>query len=254
MDDDRERFEEAVRLALDRFHKYQENSGGIGTLSEKTIHAALKNYFADEQYQEIKLNGFVADALTPDGVFEIQTRHFYTQKRKLEAFLPDYKVCMVYPVRYRRVINWVDPETGEISKGRKSPKTDRGYGIFHEMYGIKEYLLHEHLTFCIMYFHSDEYKYLDGFGEKRKIRATRADGVPTKLVAEVNLCAPEDYMLFIPDELRNTEFGSLSFSRFAGIDRGTAQKALLVLRHLGVVRQTARLKSGCLYRANEKFL
>lgn len=254
MDDDRERFEEAVRLALDRFHKYRESSGGIGTLSEKTIHAALKNYFADEQYQEIKLNGFVADALTPEGVFEIQTRQFYTQKRKLEAFLPEYKVCMVYPVRYRRVLSWIDPETGEISKGRRSPKTDRGYGIFHEMYGIREYLQHENLTFCIVYLNSDEYKYLDGFGEKRKIRATRADGVPTELIAEVNLCAPEDYMLFIPEELRSTEFDSLSFSRFAKIDRGTAQKALLVLKQLGVVIQTERLKSGNIYKVNQELM
>lgn len=256
MDDDRERFEEAVRLALDRFDKYKENPGGIGTLSEKTIHAALKNYFADEEYQEVKLEGFVADALTPDGVFEIQTRQFYTQKRKLEAFLPKHKVCMVYPVRYRRVINWISPDTGEISKGRKSPKIDRGYGIFYELIGIKDYLLHENLTFCIMYFNSDEYKYLDGFGENKKIRATRADGVPTELIAEVNLCAPEDYMLFVPEELKtdNKEFNSLSFSKLAKIDRNTARVTLLVLKHLGVVMQTGRLKSGNIYRVNFEYL
>lgn len=254
MDDDRERFEEAVRLALDRFNKYQEVSGGIGTLSEKTIHAALKNYFADEEFQEINVEGFVADAFTPDGIFEIQTRHFYTQKRKLEAFLPKHKVCIVYPVRYRRVINWIDPETGEISKGRKSPKVDRGYGIFHELYGIKDYLLHQNLTFCIMYLNSDEYKYLDGFGERRKIRASRMDGVPTELVAEVNLCAPEDYLIFVPEELRDIEFNSLSFSRVAKIDRGTAQKALLILKHLGVVRQTGKLKLGIVYKLNKEKL
>ncbi len=256
MDDEKERFTEAVRLALDRFNKYREKSGGIGTLAEKTIHAALKNYFADEQYQEVRVNGFVADAMTPDGIFEVQTRNFYTQRRKLEALLPEHKVCMVYPVRYRRTISWIDPATGEISKGRKSPKTDRGYGIFRELYGVKDYILHKNLNFCIMYFVSDEYKYLDGFGEHKKIRATRADGIPTELIAEVNLCVPEDYLLFIPDEFKKMgrEFNSLSFSRLARIDRETAQTALLILTYLGVTEQTGKLRTGIVYKLKDEFV
>lgn len=252
MDDEKERFEEAVGLALDRFNKYKDVSGGIGTLAEKTIHAALKNYFADEEYQEVPLCGFVADALTPDGVFEIQTRNFYTQRRKLEAFLPENRVCMVYPVRYRRTVNWIDPETGEIGKGRKSPKIDRGYGIFHELYGIREFINHKNISFCIMYINSDEFKYLDGYGSNRKIRASRMDGVPTELVAEVNLCVPEDYRMFIPDDLMDVEFDSLSFSRMAKIDRGTAQKALLILKQLGVVKQIGQLRSGIIYVVNKE--
>lgn len=254
MDDEKERFEEAVRLALDRFNKYKDVSGGIGTLAEKTIHAALKNYFADEEYQEVPLCGFVADALTSDGVFEIQTRHFYTQKRKLEAFLPEHRVCMVYPVRYRRTVNWIDPETGEIGKGRKSPKIDRGYGIFHELYGIRDFISNKNISFCIMYINSDEYKYLDGYGANRKIRASRMDGVPTELVAEVNLCAPEDYLLFVPKELYGCEFNSHSFAKHAKIDIGTAQKTLIILRELGVARQTGRVQSGIVYRLNKELL
>lgn len=248
MDDDRERFTEAVRLGLDRFDKYREKTGGIGTLSEKTIHAVLKNYFADEEFQEVKVNGFVADALTPDGIFEIQTRNFYTQKRKLEAFLPEYKVCMVYPVRYRRMVRWIDPETGEVSAGRKSPKVDRGYGIFHELYGIKEYITNENLSFCIMYLNSDEYKYLNGYGSSRKIRAGRVDGVPTELVAEVNLCDPSDYLMFIPEELRNVEFGSEALSREAGIHLDTARVTINVLCHLGVLEFTGKFGNRKIYR------
>ena len=38
---------------------------GIGTLSEKTIHAVLKNYYApDEDMHEIPIEGYVADIYT----------------------------------------------------------------------------------------------------------------------------------------------------------------------------------------------
>jgi hypothetical protein len=249
MDDDKERFKWACQRAAERRNN-NEGYSGIGTLSEKTIHAALKNYFADENCQEVKVGSFVADAKTEDGIFEIQTRHFYTQKKKLEAFLPEYKVCLVYPVRHHRVLHWVDPETGEVTDGRKSPKIDRGYGIFHEMYGIREFINHENLTFCLMYIDSDEYKYLDGYGEDKKKHATRIDGVPTELVAEINLCAPEDYIIFIPEELRNEEFTSLSFSKGAKISRSLAQEALNVMRLLGIVTILRKTKEGNIYKVN----
>lgn len=242
MDDDRLRFSEACDRAVNRFNGEKTNE--IGTLSEKTVHAALKNYFGNEEYQEIKVGSFYADVKVPEGIFEIQTRQFYTQKRKLEAFLPENRVCMVYPVKYGSVLHWIDPETGEISKGRKSPKTNMGYGIFHELYGIREYVGHENLSFCLLYYESDEYKYLNGYGRDRKIRAHRADGIPNRLVAEVNLCSPEDYLIFIPPELFEKEFGSAEFAGLSGTDKGTARMTLLMLRELGLVKIVGRSREG----------
>ncbi len=66
---------------------------GIGTLSEKTVHAVLKNYYApDEDMHEIPIENFVADIFDGEAVIEIQTRSFQNMRRKLAAFLPLYPV------------------------------------------------------------------------------------------------------------------------------------------------------------------
>ena len=68
---------------------------GIGTLSEKTVHAVLKNYYApDTDMHEIPIENFVADIFTGTEIIEIQTRSFQVMRRKLDAFLKIYPVRM----------------------------------------------------------------------------------------------------------------------------------------------------------------
>lgn len=55
---DTERFLQARKEALGRVG----GAGGIGTLSEKALHAALKSYYEpDFESREVKVGGFVAD-------------------------------------------------------------------------------------------------------------------------------------------------------------------------------------------------
>ncbi len=58
---DQKRFEEAKRkiIGVDRQRL------GIGTLSEKTVHAIFKDYYEpDEDHQEIPIENYVADIYT----------------------------------------------------------------------------------------------------------------------------------------------------------------------------------------------
>jgi len=60
---------------------------GIGTLSEKTVHAVMKNYYApDTDMHEIPIENFVADIYTGQEIIEIQTRAFNKMRRKLTLF------------------------------------------------------------------------------------------------------------------------------------------------------------------------
>ena len=77
----------------------ERESGGIGTLKEKTVHAVLKDYYAaDREMQEISLDGYVADIYTGTEIIEIQTANFNRMRNKLERFLPKYPVTIVYPI------------------------------------------------------------------------------------------------------------------------------------------------------------
>lgn len=72
---------------------------GIGTLKEKTLHAILKDYYApDKDMQEIPIDGYVADIYTGTEIIEIQTAQFNRMRNKLDCFLPNYPVTIVYPV------------------------------------------------------------------------------------------------------------------------------------------------------------
>ena len=72
---------------------------GIGTLGEKSLHLTLKYYFApDPDSHEQTVGGFIADVVTEDGIYEIQTRGLSRLKPKLDAFLPCCPVTVVHPV------------------------------------------------------------------------------------------------------------------------------------------------------------
>ena len=72
---------------------------GIGTLSEKTLHAILKNFYEpDEDKHEIPIDKYVADIFTGQEIIEIQTAQFNRMRDKLDAFLSLYPVTIIYPV------------------------------------------------------------------------------------------------------------------------------------------------------------
>ena len=82
---DKERFDWARDKIVGTVRERQ----GIGTLSEKTVHAVLKNYYApDEDMHEIPIEGSVADIYTGTEIMEIQTRSFDRMRDKLRKFLP----------------------------------------------------------------------------------------------------------------------------------------------------------------------
>ena len=114
---------------------------GIGTLSEKTVHAILKNYYEpDEDKQEIPIENYVADIYKDGEIIEIQTRQFNRMRDKLTAFLPQYPVTIVYPIPREKWLIWIDEESGELSNKRKSPAKGNSYLAFKELYKIKMFL------------------------------------------------------------------------------------------------------------------
>lgn len=244
-------------LAFDKIRETVINErragNGIGTLSEKTIHAVLKRYYAVlPEYEEIKCAGFVADICNGFEIKEIQTRQFFKCKRKLDAFLPDYDVTIVYPVAAVRYIRWIDPETGEISKARRSSVKNTPYGIFAELYGIREYLESEHLHFLITMLEVEEYKFLDGYGPDRKKRAHRSDGLPLKILDEISINDKRDYMMFIPIDLPG-EFTVRDFSKVAKIPVQLAEITLNILFRLGLTDRIGKRGNAYLYSVKDEY-
>ena len=238
---DRQAFEEAKKkiIGIDRQRL------GIGTLSEKTVHAILKNYYEpDEDKQEIPIENFVADIYTNGEIIEIQTRQFNRMRDKLNTFLPLYPVTIVYPIPREKWLIWIDEESGELSKKRKSPAKGNPYLAFIELYKRKMFLKDPNLRLKLVLLDMEEYRLLNGWSRDKKKGSSRYDRIPIELVEEVDITCLQDYMQFVPYDLEEP-FTTKDFAKAAHIPMALSQTVLNILHHVGVVERTG--KKGNLY-------
>lgn len=237
-------------LSLDKVLNEAKAQNGIGTLSEKTIHAVLKNYYSTkESQQEQKVNSYVADILMGSHIIEIQTRNFNTLRRKLDAFLPNYEVTIVYPIAHTKWLRWINEDTGEISPKRKSPKTGTKYQVFKELYKIKSYLSDPNLHIRIVLLDVEEYRLLNGWSKDKKKGSTRNDGIPVAFNEEINILTWKDYKEFLPSDLPDT-FTVADYKKKTKLSTSEAGTALNILKHLSVINHIGKQGRAFLYERN----
>lgn len=224
---------------------------GIGTLSEKTVHAVLKNYLQpDEDHHEIPIENYVADIYNDGEIIEIQTRQFDKMRNKLQTFLPLYPVTIVYPIPREKKLIWIDEESGELSNPRKSPLKGTRYTVFPELYKIKMFLKDPNLRLKLILMDMEEYKLLNGWSKDKKKGASRFDRIPTELVEEVEINCIEDYMQFVPYELEG-EFTVKEFAKAAHIPVKLAGIVVNILHHMDVLNRTGKQGNAYLYEVKE---
>lgn len=242
--------QERFLKAYNKIVRAQREKNGIGTLSEKTMHAVLKNYYEpDIEKQEIKIGNYVADIFTGTEIMEIQTRQLNKLRNKLTAFAEKYPVTIVHPVPGKKWVYWVDQDTGEISKGRVSPKHGSVFDAFYELYKIKPFLVKKGITVRIPVLTVEEYKYLNGWSYDKKRGASRMDRIPLQMEAEIVLKETADYAALIPDELPDG-FTCKEFAQYTGIRTDTARKVVHILCFVGAVHQSGKDGRAYVYERN----
>lgn len=243
---DKEQFE----IARNKIIGIQRNRTGIGTLSEKSVHAVLKNYMEpDEDYHEIPVNGYVADIYREGRIIEIQTANFNKLRNKLEIFLNDYEVTVVYPLPYIKWVRWLDEETGQIGDRHKSPKKGNPYEVFFQLYKIKSYLKNPNLHIKVLMMNMEEIRLLNGWSRDKKRGSSRYDRLPLELVDEVDFETVDDYMQMVPIEL-DDEFTSKEYAEHAHISVEMAQTALNILTYLETIKRVGKKGRNILYRVS----
>ena len=189
-------FAEACRLAREPSRE------GIGTLSERVLHRALKLYIEpNAAHHEQDLCGCVVDILNSDGVTEVQTRSLDRLAPKLKRLLPTTPVTVVYPIAIRRSLAWIDPTSGESTKPRTAPRKGRPSDALTELCSLTEFLRHENLRVLLFLISTDEFKEKSGKGKDGKKWAQRLERIPTALHGIIELVCPEDYLRLLPDSL-----------------------------------------------------
>ena len=240
---DEQRFAEAC----DKILSVERMRNGIGTLGEKTLHAVLKHYFQpDESCHEVKIGSFVADLVCEEGIVEIQTRSFERLRRKLAEFIENDVVTVVYPLPMTKWLLWIDEETGEVSKRRKSPKQGKLLDIVHELYKIKPFLHHERFRLCVVFVDLEEFRYLNGWSRDKKKGSSRCDRIPVAIKEEIRFHSIEDYRQILPPDLPSP-FSSKDLKTAAKTNLRTAQVSLNILHDLCLIERVGKKGNLQLY-------
>lgn len=224
--------------AINRVREGGDRVGGIGILGEKTLHATLKWWLDDDPtHHEIPLpQGSVADIFDGEHITEIQTANFTALRKKLEKLLDLYPVTVVHPLVRMKWVSWIDPETGEVTKPRRSGRrgsfTDAGKQLIY----LLPLLGHPNLTIKLVLLDIEERRLLDGWGNGGKRGSHRADRIPLALGETTTLIASADYAALLPTDLL-APFTAAEFGKAARLQGRNLQGTLKVLVTLGVLRR-----------------
>lgn len=241
-----EAFETAKKIGFARLHEKQ----GIGTLGERSLHVILKHYIdPDESHHEksVGVGRIVADIFDGQQVYEIQTRAFNTLRPKLERILEHYPVTVVYPIARKKRIIWVDPETGETTKPRRSPKTGSVWDAFKELYKVKMFLTDQQLKIKLVLLDIDEYRLQNGWSKDRKKGSHRMERIPVDLCEIVELSKPEDYCSLLP-ALLPSKFTSADLAQIIKVTKSKASTICNILYTIGAIIRVGKQGNAYLYK------
>lgn len=242
--------EEKLSQALALARNSLQNRHRIGTQSERMVHSTLKYFFEeDEEFHEVKIGRYFADIFKNNHIYEIQTRQLGSLRNKLDFFLQDYKVTIIHPIHHNKWLTWVDPETGETSKKRKSPKTGNEYSAFRELYRIKSHLNHPNLRLRLVLIDVDEYRILNGWSKDRKKGSHRMENIPISIVKILEINSPADYIKLIPPNLPKN-YTTKDYRRAAKITQTASCTALNILHHMNVAKRVGKVGNAYLYETS----
>lgn len=241
-------FDELLKLSPQDLHV----DSGVGTLSEKYLHALLKNFYEqDKSCHEVTVGRFTADICKENSIIEIQTRSLNRLRDKLEYYIESgYKVKVVYPIPRHKWLVWVDNETGDMTKRRKSPKIGSIYSSIPELYKIKYFLDWKNFEIDLLFYDAEEYRNLDGYGKDKKFRSTRLEMIPLCLCEIVSISNLVDWKRFLPSDLP-IFFKSSDLAKSAEITKSYASTLLNILSYLGVVKKCGKDGKSYLYEISD---
>ena len=238
----REKFAYALEKALSR------ERAGIGTLNEKTIHAALKNYYGGDYDQEAKIGGFYADIVGENGIIEIQTANWGKLNKKLEAMLDACHVTVVYPFEKRVKTSSASDATGELIREGGWRNCKDLTELFLELYRIKSFLTNPNLTVCIAELEIERINYVNEKTGKRRKKGSYAK-TPKSLLREIYLEKPENYLELLPPDIKEKLPGEFTVKELTAVVKPTDAKLMLeIFGYLGLTEKFGKKGNAELYR------
>lgn len=143
----------------------QAETNGINTLNEKSLHAALKRWYAQPGDRfEVRVDGYIIDLVRGDLLIEVQTGGISPLKRKLAALTRLHPVRLVIPIAQEKWIVRL-PKEGDDPQGkpvrRKSPRRGQVEHLFKELVFIPGLMAQENFSLEVLLTREEEVRRFD---------------------------------------------------------------------------------------------
>ncbi len=212
----------------------------IGERNEKSLHAALKQRYAQpgDRFEE-RVDGFIVDLHRGDCCIEIQTTRLGVIKRKLQALLEHHRVRLVYPIAREKWILHIAARSGKVIGRRKSPRKGKLVDLFDELVSIADLFLHENLALDVVMTREEEVRRSDGKGSWRRKGQSIHDRRLLEILETVSFESRQDFHRFLPDDLPGP-FSNVDLAERGGVSIDEARKITYCLRKLGLIHEAGR--------------
>lgn len=220
---------------------------GINTYNEKSLHAALKQWYAAPGDQlEVRVDGYIIDLVRGDLLVEIQTSSVNKLKRKLARLAQNHAVRLVFPVALEKWIVRLPVAESQKPQRRKSPKRGRVEQIFSQLVYIPALLENENFSLEVLLIQEEEVRRFE------RNKAWRRKGWVTherhllQVVGSRVFHTPRDLAGLLPGGLP-CAFTVRDVARAASQPVWLAQKMVYCLRALGLITAQGKRGRAALY-------
>jgi hypothetical protein len=224
-----------------------ENGGGIGTLQERSLHAAIKKlYEGPAAKMEVTIEGYVIDVVREDLLIEVQTRNFAVIKEKLLTLMKNHQIRLVYPIPTEKWIVRRSPDGEKEIDRRRSPKKQGFANLFEELVSIPTFLLHKNFSLEVILIREEEIRMQDGRGSWRRRGWSSLDRRLIEVIERRIYKEPSDFLHLIPESLERP-FTTSRLAEASIIPKRIAQKMTYCLRKMGVLKVVGKSGNAFLY-------
>jgi hypothetical protein len=223
---------------------------GIGTLQERSLHAALKTWYAQPGDEfEVRVDGSIIDIVRGSLLIEIQTRGFVALKRKLNKLIVNHPVRLVYPLaREKWIVRLAADGVTQLSR-RRSPKRGRVEQVFAELVNIPRLIQHPNFTLEVLFVQEEEVWTPTPAGRRRSWRNkgwVRHDRRLVSVVDRALFQTPADFQALLPAGLPR-QFTSHDVAAMLHVKTPLAQQMTYCLREMVVIQLAGKRGRLLLY-------
>jgi hypothetical protein len=219
----------------------------IGTLNEKPLHAALKDWYAKPGDEiEAKVEGYFIDIIQDGVLVEIQTRNFSAIKRKVTNLVRKYPLRLVYPIAQEKWIIKLPKDGRGAPTRRKSPKRGKVTDVFAELVSFPALLNNPNFSLEVLLIQEEEIRrHVKNSNWRRRGWRTEERHL-LDVVKQYLFDTPSDLWQLIPPELP-TEFTTSDLTSDMGLNKRTAQQVAYCLRKMEVTARIGKRGRSNLY-------